>query len=150
MSYEPHFTITHGFLSQVEAVTALRERILGAAVELSWIPALQKDTRHRNAHASTAIEGNPLTLDQVRALGEGREPAASDARSRREAVNYFAGLRYVEKHAAKKTIRHDDLFALHRLLAGQVLHQLLAGRALAWRTRHRASCSASPPPPGAG
>ena len=34
---------------------------------LLTIPALQKDTRARNAHSSTAIEGNPLTLEQVAA-----------------------------------------------------------------------------------
>jgi Fic family protein len=128
VSYEPQFTITTRLLSQVESVAALRERILGAAVELSWIPALQKDTRTRNVHASTAIEGNPLTLEQVRALEEGREPAASDSRSSREVVNYFAGLRYVEKHVTKKTIRHDDLFELHRILAGEVMDQGEAGR----------------------
>jgi Fic family protein len=128
VSYEPQFSITPGLLSQVEAVAALRERILSATVELSWIPALQKDTRTRNVHASTAIEGNPLTLEQVRALEEGREPVASDARSSREVVNYFAGLRYVEKHVAKKTIRHDDLFELHRILAGEVMDQGEAGR----------------------
>ena len=128
MSYEPQFSITPKLLSQVESVAALRERILGASVELSWIPALQKDTRTRNVHASTAIEGNPLTLEQVRALEEGGEPVASDARSRREVVNYFAGLRFIEKHADKKTIRHDDLFELHRILAGEVMDQGEAGR----------------------
>jgi Fic family protein len=106
----------------------LRERIQTAAVELSWIPALQKDTRARNVHASTAIEGNPLTLEQVRALEEGRELAASDGRSQREVLNYFAGLRYVEKHAAKKILRHEDLFALHRILADGVMDQGEAGR----------------------
>jgi Fic family protein len=127
VSYEPQFTISPRLLTLVEAIAALRERIQGAAVELSWIPALQKDTRTRNVHASTAIEGNPLTLEQVRALEEGRELAASDPRSRREVINYFAGLRYVEKHAMKKTIRHEDLFELHRILAGEVMDQGTAG-----------------------
>ena len=58
MAYEPHFTIRPRLLTLVEVIAALRERILGAAVELSWIPALQKDSRTRNGHASTAIEGN--------------------------------------------------------------------------------------------
>ena len=128
MSYEPHFTISPRLLSLVETLAALRERIFGAAVELSWIPALQKDTRTRNSHASTAIEGNPLTLEQVRDLEEGREPAASDPRSRREVLNYFAGLRYVEKNANKKVVRHEDVFALHRLLAKGVMDQGSAGR----------------------
>jgi len=128
VSYEPQFAISPRLLSLGEAVAALRERIQGAAVELSWIPALQKDTRTRNVHASTAIEGNPLTLEQVRALEEGRELAASDQRSQREVLNYFAGLRYVEKHAGKKTLRHEDLLALHRILAHGVMDQGEAGR----------------------
>lgn len=128
MAYEPQFSISARLLSQVEQITALRERIQSAAVELSWIPALQKDTRTRNGHASTAIEGNPLTLEQVRALEEGRELAAADQRSSREVLNYFAGLRYVEKHAGKTLIRHEDIFELHRLLADTVMDQGEAGR----------------------
>ena len=128
MSYKPRFSITPRLLSQVEAVATLRERIQGAAIEVSWIPALQKDTRTRNVHASTAIEGNPLTLEQVRALEEGRELAAPEQRSQREVLNYFAGLRYVEKHAGKKTLRHEDLFELHRILANGVMDQGEAGR----------------------
>jgi Fic family protein len=128
MAYEPRFTINPRLLSLVETVAALRERIQGAAVEVLWIPALQRDTRVRNTHASTAIEGNPLTLEQVRALAEERAPATSDLRARREVLNYFAGLRYIEKHAAKKIIRHDDLFELHRILAEGVMDQGEAGR----------------------
>ncbi len=127
MSYIPEFTISSRLLLLVEKIAVLRERIQGAAVELSWIPALQKDTRTRNVHASTAIEGNPLTLEQVRALEEGRELVASSARSSREVINYFAGLRYVEKHATKKAIRHEDLFELHRILADTVMDQGSAG-----------------------
>ena len=128
MSYLPQFTITPLLLSRVEAAAALRERIMAATVELSWIPALQKDTRTRNVHASTAIEGNPLTLEQVRALEEGREPAASGERERREVVNYFAGLRFVEKYANKSKIGHEDVLRLHRILAGKVMDQGEAGR----------------------
>src|SRR5882724_2839340 len=105
--------ITPRLLARVEAVAALRERIQAATVELSWIAALQKDCRTRNVHASPAIEGNPLTLEQVRALEEGRALAASDQRSEREVLNFFAGLRYVEKNADKKTLRHEDILKLH-------------------------------------
>lgn len=128
MSYVPQFTITPRLLFVVEEIAVLRERIQGAAVQLSWIPALQKDTRTRNGHASTAIEGNPLTLEQVRALEEGRELSSVEDRPKREVLNYFAGLRYIEKHAKKKTIRHEDIFKLHRLLADTVMDQGEAGR----------------------
>jgi Fic family protein len=126
--YTPQFTLGPGLLSLVEEIAVLRERIGRAAVNVSWMPALQKDSRARNVHASTAIEGNPLTLEQVRALEEGRELTAAGNRSQREVLNYFAGLRYVEKHAAKKTIRHEDVLALHRILAKGVMDHGEAGR----------------------
>ena len=129
---------THGFrppihdhptaLTEVERVAALRERIQSAVVDMAWIPALQKDTRARNVHSSTAIEGNPLTLDQVRALEEGRELSGSGTRHKREVLNYFAGLRYVEKSAHKKIIHHVDILKLHRILAGEVMDQGEAGK----------------------
>jgi Fic family protein len=122
MAYVPQFTITPAL------VAALRERIQGAVVGLAWIPALQKDTRTRNVHASTAIEGNPLTLEQVRALEEGRELSAPGARAKREVINYIAGLRYVEKHASKKKIGHADILELHQILAGEVMDQGEAGK----------------------
>src|SRR3972149_3055259 len=128
MAYVPQFTITPTLLAEVEQVAALRERILSAVVDLAWISALQKDTRTRNGHASTAIEGNPLTLEQVRALEEGRELSASGTRPKREVLNYFAGLRYVEKNVGKKTIRHADILGLHQILAGEVMDQGEAGK----------------------
>ena len=144
MAYEPHFSISPRLLALVESVAALRERIQSATVELSWVPALQKDTRTRNVHASTAIEGNPLTLEQVRALEEGRELVASDQRSQREVLNYFAGLRYIEKNANKKHIRHNEVFQLHRLLADEVMDQGQAGR---YRTVAVRVGDYVPPPP---
>lgn len=128
MSYLPRYTITPLLLSRVEEIASLRERIQGAAVELTWVPALQKDTRTRNTHASTAIEGNPLSLAQVQALEDGRAFAASDTRSEREVRNYLAGLRHIEQHATIAPIRHDDLLTLHRILAADVMEQGDAGR----------------------
>ena len=103
MSYQPHFLIRPALLTRVEAIAALRERILHAAVQVAWIPALQKDARTRNAHCSTAIEGNPLSLEDVRAVEQGA-PLAVPPRARREVVNYFAALRHIEQHAAKKRV----------------------------------------------
>jgi len=128
MAYVPKFTITQRLVSEIEQVAALRERIQSSVVDLAWIPSLQKDTRARNGHASTAIEGNPLTLEQVRALEEGRELSAPETRPRREVLNYFAGLRYVERNAAKKIFRHADILELHRILAGEVMDQGEAGK----------------------
>ena len=127
VTYAPHFTITPSLLARVESIAALRERIMNAAVQVPWIPSLQKDTRARNTHSSTAIEGNPLTLDEVRALEEGAVVPAAP-RARREVLNYFAALRHVEKSAAKKRLGHEDIFRLHAIIAGEVMDQGEAGR----------------------
>ena len=144
MSYQPQFTITPALLSRVEQIAALRERILAATVQVQWIPALQKDTRTRNTHSSTAIEGNPLTLEQVRAVEEGRDLPAVTLRARREVINYFAGLRFVEKNAAKSPLTHDDMLALHRIIAGEVMDQGAAG---CYRTIHVRVGRYNPPAP---
>src|SRR5204862_4031728 len=118
MKYRPVYSITSRLLSEVEQVAALHERISAAAVQVPWIPALQKDSRVRNTHSSTAIEGNPLTLEQVRALEEGRELPAVTQRSKREVLNYFAGLRSIEKNLKKTPLSHDDVLKLHSIIAG--------------------------------
>lgn len=145
MSYQPQFTITPALLARVEQIASLRERILAATVQVRWIPALQKDTRTRNTHSSTAIEGNPLTLEQVRAVEEGRELPAVAARAKREVVNYFAGLRFVEKNATKKIITHEEILRLHKIMAGDVMDQGTAGK---YRTIQVRVGRYVPPPPG--
>ena len=144
MSYDPPFTISLKLLNLVEQVGALRGRIASASVDLAWIPALQKDSRSRNVHASTAIEGNPLTLEQVRALEEGRDLVGPDDRSQREVLNYFAGLRFIEKNTHLEPIRHEDLFGLHRILAEEVMDQGTAG---CYRTIQVKVGSHKPPQP---
>src|SRR5437773_4757934 len=144
MKYRPVYTITARLLSEVEQVAGLHERISAAAVQVPWIPALQKDTRVRNAHSSTAIEGNPLTLEQVRAIEEGREVPATEHRSQREVTNYFAGLRFVEKNAQRGAVTHAEVLKLHRIMAGAVMDQGTAGR---YRTiRVRVGSHVAPPP----
>src|ERR1700689_5374806 len=120
MGYQPQFTIPPSLLAQVESIAALRESIQAAPGQVAWIPALQKDTRTRNTHSSTAIEGNPLTLEQVRAVEEGREIPAVTTRAKREVVNYFAGLRFVEQKAALNRVTHEEIFHLHKIIAGEV------------------------------
>jgi Fic family protein len=129
MSFAPQFRITPGLLRNTEAVAELRAKIAAATVQVAWMPQLQRDTRQRGAHASTAIEGNPLTLPEVQALEAGGTLPDQTERARSEVLNYLAGLRWVEKRAKRPApVTHDDLFALHRLLATGVMDQGEAGR----------------------
>jgi len=135
MAYAPTFTITSQLLRLIEEITALREKILAATVQVPWMPALQKDARVRNTHSSTAIEGNPLTLEQVRLLEEGQSLPTQPERARREVLNYLVGLRFIETQAGKKRIRHADVLKLHALIASDVMDQGRAGRYRDMRVR---------------
>lgn len=135
MSYEPVFKITPLLLGRIEAIAAERERIRAATIELPWIPALQKEARARNTHSSTAIEGNPLTLEQVRAIAEGHEIAAVGSRAKHEVLNYFAGLRFITKNAKKHPLRHEDILTLHGIIAKNVMDQGEPGRYRSIRVR---------------
>lgn len=128
MGYQPVFTITPRLLALTETIAALRERILSASVQVPWITNLQREARIRTAHSSTAIEGNPLTLAEVRALEEGRELPAQSTRARREVLNYFAGLRFIEKNAGVKRVTHGHILKLQAIIAGGVMDQGQAGQ----------------------
>jgi Fic family protein len=129
MSFLPQFSVSSRLLRELETIADLRAKIASATIQVTWTPQLQKDSRERGAHASTAIEGNPLTLEEVRALEAGTPPPAATDRAQREVLNYFAGLRWMEKRARqKKPVSHEDLFRLHRLLADGVMDQGEAGR----------------------
>lgn len=123
MSYEPKFTITAHLLKIIEEIASFRERILEATVQVPWIPALQKDARVKNTHASTAIEGNPLSLEEVKILEEGGELFTRTKRSKQEVLNYFAALRFIEKNAAAKKITDKMLLKLHKIISTGVMDQ---------------------------
>jgi Fic family protein len=145
MAYRPQFTITARLIARIEEIAAMREKIMAATIQVAWIPALQKDTRVRNAHSSTAIEGNPLTREQVLAIEEGREPVTASSRSQREILNCFAGLRLVEKHADKRPITSKDILELHVLIAGG--GAMDQGQAGCYRNMRVRVADHVPPPP---
>ena len=144
MPFTPTFTVTPTLLRFIEEISAFREKVLSATVQVPWIPTLQQDARIRNTHSSTAIEGNPLTLAQIRLLEEGESLPTEPPRATREALNYLAALRFIEQHLAKKRITHTDVLTLHAIISSEVMDQGQAGRYRDIRVRvgHHV-----PPPP---
>jgi Fic family protein len=127
MTYNPKFTVTAHLVKIIEEIASCREKIISSTVQVPWMPALQKDARVRNTHGSTAIEGNPLTLEEVRILEEGKQLPSSTERSKKEILNYFAALRFIEKNTSKKIVLEKDLLKLHGIISGNVMEQGKAG-----------------------
>lgn len=116
MSYNPTFQTTPHLLKVLEEIAGLNSRIQGATVGVAWIPALQRDARARQAHGSTAIEGNPLTLAEVKILAEGGDIPHAKPRAIQEVLNYFAALHFIEKNAKARVMDVRSLLKLHSII----------------------------------
>ena len=125
--YTPAFTISPGLLTNVEHIG----RILGflQAVQLPGIYAreLLATVEAEIVHASTAIEGNTLTQEQVTQVLAGL-PVQALRRDIQEVKNYQATLVYIHAIADHTTaFTHQTILELHyRLLQG--VDNTLAGR----------------------
>jgi len=96
--FSPEFTYTHAMVKRLASIAADREVILHAHLVPKWEVSIRREQLIRAAHASTAIEGNPLSLEEVSRLAEGREVMAA-RRAKTEVLNY---LRVLE-HARTRT-----------------------------------------------
>jgi len=116
MTFKPVFQATPHLLKILEESAALHSKIQGAAVGVSWVPTLQRDAAARQAHSSTAIEGNPLTLEEVKILVDGGDLPHAKPRSVQEVLNYLAALRFVEKQEKSKEISNEKVLKLHSII----------------------------------
>lgn len=116
MAYKPRFETTPHLLKVLEEIAALHARIQGAAVGVRWIPTLRKEASARLAHGSTAIEGNPLTLEEVKILADGGKLPQAAPRSVQEIMNYLAALRFIEKNAKSDWVTETDIRRLHSII----------------------------------
>ncbi len=79
---KPKFTITNKILNNLMDIATARGIILNSSLIPQWEISLRKDAIIRNAHASTSIEGNPLSLEQVSELAAWRDVMAIKKRKR--------------------------------------------------------------------
>jgi Fic family protein len=126
MTYVPLFKITPYLLNLTDEASALRTWIELAPLQLSWLPIMQKESRSRNAHFSTSIEGNQLSLAQVKAADRGEKSGAPLTQAQ-EVENYLKAMSWIERHA-KTTISEATVFELHRLITKDLLPEEKRGR----------------------
>jgi len=149
VSYKPEFTRSAELVRNLTESSSLCIWIQQQMIDVSWVASAQRDTFSRLAHYSTRIEGNPLTLVEVRALAEGRDIPAGE-HAKKEVTNYFAALRWIWDRSPKE-IKERDILALHKILTQGLLPKPELG---AYKTKQNAVFSNGkiifrPPPPEA-
>ena len=123
--FKPEYKITEYFLSLVEEIGRLSAFIDSRRVRLPILSALQKEALNRNIHASTSIEGNMLSLEQVTALTENRTINA-DVKQKIEVLNYSKALNWIILNN-QSAISLGLLFDLHEMISCDILEQIKIG-----------------------
>ncbi len=122
MPFEPKYTITDKILNNISRIMAGREVIEQSKLIPKWELKLKKEARIHNAHSSTSIEGNNLTLEQVKALSENREVVATE-KDKKEVLNYLKALDLIPEYASKKTIDVKLFLKVHETVTMGTLRE---------------------------
>lgn len=119
---KPKHTITNTILRYLTEIAEARAVILSAPLIPKWEIDLRREALLRSTHASTSIEGNRLSYDEVSDLMIGRDITAL-ARDKQEVLNYFEALRALDKMTKEKKphLSGKDILRLHRIITKNVM-----------------------------
>ncbi len=118
--FSPNFNYTHKIVKNLINIASARETILNAYLVPKWEVSLRRDALIRAAHASTAIEGNPLTLEEVSQLAQGRKVTAT-RKAQQEVINYLKVLEHIEKYQEQGKITEKSILKLHKDITRETL-----------------------------
>ncbi len=111
--FKPNYTISDQTALYLTEIAEARTIILNAPLIPKWEIELRRQALLSSTYASTSIEGNRLSLEQVSDLMIGREITAS-AKDKQEVLNYFEALNALDELRDKKDITESDILQLHK------------------------------------
>jgi len=118
--FKPKYLITPNVLNNLIKTAEAKALIDNAYLVPRWEVALRREALIKNAHASTSIEGNPLSLEQVSELAMGRDIMAT-RKAKAEVLNYLKVLEDLPSLAEDGKITEKVILKIHRLLTKDVL-----------------------------
>ena len=121
--FTPNFGYTNRIVNNLVEITSARETVLNSYLVPKWEVSLRRDALIKAAHASTAIEGNPLTLEEVSQLAEGREVMAS-RKAKQEVLNYLNVLERIEKYQNGGKVNEKSILRMHRDITKRTLENI--------------------------
>ncbi|MFH1904148.1 MAG: Fic family protein [bacterium] len=115
MIFKPKYTITDKILNNISQIAAGKEIVEHSRLIPKWELKLKKEARLHNAHSSTSIEGNRLTLEQVGMLSENKQIIGS-VKDKQEVLNYLHALDAIPEYAGKKAIDVKLFLNIHKTI----------------------------------
>jgi len=124
--YTPKFTITNDILANIGLIEAAREVIENAPLIPIYEARFVKDALLRTVHHGTHLEGNDLSLNEVKKAIEGETIVARE-RDIQEVINYRNVLNYIEeqerRQAEKSKYTPSMLKKIHELTCQRLLEE---------------------------
>ena len=129
--YTPQFTITNEILANIGLIEAAKEVIENAPLIPVYEARFVKDAVLRTIHHGTHLEGNDLSLDEVKKTIEGEQIVARE-RDIQEVINYRNVLNYIEEQerrpAEKEKYIQSMLKKIHELTCQRLLEEDTLGQ----------------------
>jgi len=124
--FKAQYRITPHLLKLFEQVAVTGALVRNSRLKVSVKAPLERDAFARSVHSSTWIEGNLLSLAQVRAVVDGNDLLAEE-KQKTEVANCVAALRQILKNK-NKPVTENGLLAVHSRMSEGLLAKDRIGR----------------------
>lgn len=128
MSYQPVFKVSDQVRRHLQDIERLRSTITSGHI----LPSVEASVRHRasveSVHSSTSIEGNPLDINQVRAVISSDRILTKQEYAEIEVYNYKQALDYINRRRSGGDITLDDILKLHQIITDRLLDSTRSGK----------------------
>ncbi len=118
--FQPNFHYTNKMVRNLTLIAETRTVILNSPLIPKWEISLRREALIKSAHSSTAIEGNPLSLEQVSDLAAGRDIMVR-RKDRQEVLNYLEALDKIPEFAKRTPLSSNDLLKIHKIVVKETL-----------------------------
>ena len=110
--FKPKFSYTDSMVNNLLEIYSTKDFIANVPMVVEMEVSLKREALLKSVHHSTAIEGNPLTLNQVNKLAKGIEINAQK-KAKQEVLNYLSVLENLDKYSEKGKITEKNILKLH-------------------------------------
>lgn len=111
--FKPNYNYNNKIVNDLLEINSIRDFIVNAPLIVEMEISLKRDALLKSAHHSTAIEGNPLTLNQVDELAQGLKITAQK-KAQQEVLNYLNVLRNLDEYSENGKITEKSVLKLHQ------------------------------------
>ena len=118
--FKPNFHYTNKIVRNLTLIAEARAIVINAPLIPKWEVSLRREALLRSAHSSTAIEGNPLSFEQVSDLAAGRDIMVR-RKDKQEILNYLEALEKIPDFAKEINLKVDDFLKIHEIVTKETL-----------------------------